>query len=221
MLRELHAKATAAGVPVTSCLSYSHFCLHDSSLVDDGTAAYMASHGVGVLNGSPLSMSLLTTAGAPAWHPARPELRARAAAAAAHAASLGFNFERLAMGFALSSEEVPTCLFSTSKLAKLQANMAQATDAAGPLTPAEAKAMAEIKERFFSGEGYAAIRSWEGVETTKVWAKIGKQLLSAWYADKGAARSSGDSSSPVASDGVAAGLVSSALAAMHAAQPSR
>ena len=127
MLRELHAKATAAGVPVESCLSYSHYCLHDSSLVDGGTLKYMAEHGVGVLNGSPLSMSLLTSAGAPVWHPARAELKARATAAAAHCAAAGVNFERVAMAFCLGHPDIPTTLFSTSKPAKLLANLAQAS----------------------------------------------------------------------------------------------
>ncbi len=191
MLRELHAKAAAAGVPVESCLSYSHYCLHDSSLVDGGTLAYMAKNGVGVLNGSPLSMSLLTSAGAPAWHPARAELKARAAAAAAHCAAAGVNFERVAMAFCLANPDIPTTLFSTSKTVKLLANLAQATGESPP-TADELRVMAELREApFFGGPGYDAIRSWEGVEVQKVHAKVGRTLLAAWYAKVVAGRAAG------------------------------
>ena len=180
MLRTLHAAAVAAGIPVESCLSYSHYNLHDTSLVDSGTLKYMTDAGVGVLNGSPLSMSLLTSSGAPVWHPANSELIKRAAAAAAHCAAAGVNFERLGMAFALEQPDIPTTLFSTSKLAKMQANLAQAVGDA-PLSALERTTLAEIRERFFSGPGYEKIQSWEGVEVVKVHAKIGKQLMAQWY----------------------------------------
>jgi len=194
MLRELHAKAVAAGIPVDTCLSYSHYCLHDTSLVTSGTARYMADAGVGVLNGSPLSMSLLSTAGAPAWHPASSSLKERAKAAAALCASRGVNFERVAMGFALASPDVPTTLFSTSKVEKLLANIDQTTGDK-PTTAEEKKVMEELLAApYFGGDGYDAIKSWEGVEVQKVWAKIGKSLLAEWYASVAAARAGGASS---------------------------
>ena len=48
-------------------------------------------------------MSLLTAAGAPAWHPAHKRLVARSAAAAAHCEAAGVNFERLGMAFAAAT----------------------------------------------------------------------------------------------------------------------
>ena len=51
MLEALAAGAAAAGVPVLSALSYSHYCLHDTSLVDGGTLARLAAAGVSVING--------------------------------------------------------------------------------------------------------------------------------------------------------------------------
>jgi L-galactose dehydrogenase len=181
MLRELHAKTVAAGIEVESCLSYSHFCLHDRSLVESGTLKYMQDHGVGVLNGSPLSMSLLTHQGAPNWHPAGPELRARAIAAAAHCTANGVNIERLGMAFALADPNVPTTLFSTSKLEKLELNLAQGLGDA-PLSATEQRVLDELLQApYFNGEGFDAIKSWEGIEVQKVHAKIGKQLLAEWY----------------------------------------
>jgi aryl-alcohol dehydrogenase-like predicted oxidoreductase len=209
MLRDLHARAVAAGLKVESCLSYSHYCLHDRSLVESGTLKYMTDNGVGVLNGSPLSMSLLTHAGAPDWHPASAELRRRTAAAAEHCKKNGVNIERLGMAFALAQPDIPTTLFSTSKMEKFNANLAQAVGDA-PLTAAEQKVLDEILcEPFFGGEGYSAIKSWEGVEVVKVHAKIGKQLLADWYAKIAAAR--GTPASPtgeVVAFGFAPGAVS-------------
>jgi diketogulonate reductase-like aldo/keto reductase len=225
MLRELHAKATAAGIPIASCLSYSHYCLHDPSLVASGTAAYMAQHGVGVLNGSPLSMSLLTTAGAPAWHPAKPALKAIATAAAAHCAAAGVSFERVAMAFALATPHIPTTLFSTSKLHKLLDNIDQTTGDK-PLSADEARVMAELQAPpFFGGEGYAAIASWEGVEVQKVHAKIGRLLMSEWYAAAAAARAgaggegagAGGAGGPPSAFGGVGGFIAASNAALSGA----
>jgi len=220
MLRELHAKAAAAGIHVESCLSYSHYCLHDRSLVESGTLAYMTAHGVGVLNGSPLSMSLLTHRGAPDWHPAGKELRARAAAAAAHCAAAGVNIERIGLAFALAEPDIPTTLFSTSSLAKLKLNLAQATGDA-PLTEAETAVMRELLAApFFGGEGYDAVKSWEGVEVLKVHAKIGKQLLTNWYESIAAAR--GTPATPtgeVVAFGFPAGAVSKLAASAASPMP--
>jgi len=213
MLQELHAKAVAAGIPVDTCLSYSHYCLHDNSLVTSGTAAYMAEHGVGVLNGSPLSMSLLSSAGAPAWHPANPALKAKSAAAAAYCVSKGVVFERVAMGYALASPDIPTTLFSTSKLEKLIANIDQTTGDK-PTTEVEREVMGELlKAPYFGGEGYDAIKSWEGVEVQKVWAKIGRTLLKEWYEKVTASR--GGASSRVGF--VGEGFVPTSVAAISAA----
>ena len=63
------APGRADAVLAASVFHYGEMTVHQ-------VKAYMAQHGVGVLNGSPLSMSLLTTAGAPAWHPAKPALKA-------------------------------------------------------------------------------------------------------------------------------------------------
>ena len=216
MLRELHARAAAAGIAIESCLSYSHYCLHDRSLVESGTLRYFADAGVGVLNGSPLSMSLLTHAGAPDWHPAGPLLRARAAAAAAHCAARGVSLERLALAFALAAPEVPTTLFSTSKLAKLRANLAQTVGEA-PLSAAEAAVLQELLAPpfFAGGADYDAAKSWEGVEVRKVHAKVGKALLQEWYARIAAARAAGAAGR--SGERIAEGLVSAAVERLAAA----
>ena len=53
---------------VESILNFCHYCLNDDKLVD--FLDYFESKGVGIINASPLSMGLLSSRGAPAWHPA-------------------------------------------------------------------------------------------------------------------------------------------------------
>jgi L-galactose dehydrogenase len=54
-------------------LSYCHFGINDTSLVD--LLPYLKRKGVGVISASPLAMGLLTDNGPPEWHPAPEELK--------------------------------------------------------------------------------------------------------------------------------------------------
>jgi L-galactose dehydrogenase len=80
-------------------LSYCHYCLNDSTLLDILPA--LEERGLGVINASCLSMGLLTHGGPPEWHPAPDELKAAARAAAACAASQGADISRLALMWAV------------------------------------------------------------------------------------------------------------------------
>ena len=54
-------------------LSYCHYSINDSALID--LLPYLKSKGVGVISASPLAMGLLTDYGPPEWHPASLELK--------------------------------------------------------------------------------------------------------------------------------------------------
>ena len=56
---------------------------------------------VGIISASPLSMGLLTPQGPPAWHPAPPELKEAAAAAASYCKAQGLDIAQLALQFAV------------------------------------------------------------------------------------------------------------------------
>lgn len=56
---------------------------------------------VGIISASPLSMGLLTPQGPPAWHPAPPELKQAAAAAADYCKAQGLDIAKLALQFAV------------------------------------------------------------------------------------------------------------------------
>lgn len=67
---------------------------------------------VGIISASPLSMGLLTPQGPPAWHPAPPELKEAAAAAADYCRGQGLDIAKLALQFAVRwvdlSPDVPS-----------------------------------------------------------------------------------------------------------------
>lgn len=79
-------------------LSYCHNTLLDDSLLD--AMPFFNSHSIAIINGSPLSMGLLTPQGPPAWHPAQPAIRS-ACEAAAKAASPE-NISALGLKYALA-----------------------------------------------------------------------------------------------------------------------
>ncbi|KDO34609.1 hypothetical protein SPRG_00672 [Saprolegnia parasitica CBS 223.65] len=65
--------------PLQIVQSYSHLTLQNDKLLSKAKA--WEAKGIFVINAAPLSMSLLTSRGPPAWHPASPALRASCAEA--------------------------------------------------------------------------------------------------------------------------------------------
>lgn len=107
---------------VESVLNFCHYCLNDDKLAD--FLDYFESHGVGVVNASPLSMGLLSMRGAPDWHPAPEGLKAACAKAARHCESKGYPIEKLAMQFSVSNDRVATTLFSSANPENVKRNIA-------------------------------------------------------------------------------------------------
>ena len=168
------------GIEIDTALSYCHYNLHTTKLVDSGTLQHLAARGIGVICGSPLSMGLLTQRGPPAWHPASPALKERCRAAAAHAAAAGVDIADLALHFALfSSALLPTLMVSTASLARLQHDIDVVTGKRA-LTPLEQRVLGEVRERFFAGAEALADGSWEGREVAEYWVKVGKLDRTQW-----------------------------------------
>ena len=98
---------------VESILNFCHYSLNDTILAD--YLGFFEQHGVGVINASPLSMGLLSTRGAPDWHPAQPALREACARAAAYCERQGYPIEKLAIQFSTSmNPRIATTLFSSA-----------------------------------------------------------------------------------------------------------
>ena len=78
-------REAASQVPVDAILSYARYNLMVTDL-DDVLRPFCEEHGVGLINGSPLHMRILTDEGAPAWHPASQEVKQSGREVAAFAA---------------------------------------------------------------------------------------------------------------------------------------
>ena len=106
---------------VESILNFCHYCLNDDKLLD--FLDYFESKGVGVINASPLSMGLLSSRGAPAWHPAPKALAEACAKAAKHCAERGYPIEKLAVQYAVSNPRIAGTLFSSANPVNVQHNI--------------------------------------------------------------------------------------------------
>jgi aryl-alcohol dehydrogenase-like predicted oxidoreductase len=99
-------------VDVDVILSYCHYSLNDTSLLD--LLPMLEERGIGLVNASPLSMGLLSLRGAPGWHPADPEIKALCRKAAEFCAARSSDIAKLAVQFSTSNERIPTTLVSTA-----------------------------------------------------------------------------------------------------------
>ena len=97
---------------VESILNFCHYCLNDDKLVD--FLNYFESKGVGIINASPLSMGLLSSRGAPAWHPAPKPLAEACAKAARYCEAKGYPIEKLAIQYSVSNPRIAGTLFSSA-----------------------------------------------------------------------------------------------------------
>ena len=107
---------------VDAILSYCHYTLADSTLADE--VPWLTERGIGVINGSPLSMGLLSSNGPPAWHPASPALRAACVAASALCQRAGVELGELAFQYALLAPGIASTLVGIRSSADVERNMA-------------------------------------------------------------------------------------------------
>ena len=106
---------------VETVLNFCHYCLCDDALAD--YLDYFERHGIGLINASPLSMGLLSSRGAPAWHPAPQTLIEACRKATEHCIQRGYPIEKLAMQFAVNNPRVPTTLFSSANPDNVRRNL--------------------------------------------------------------------------------------------------
>ena len=109
---------------VESVLNFCHYCLCDDKLLD--FLDFFESHGIGVINASPLSMGLLSQRGAPAWHPAPAALQEACRRVVDRCNAAGYPVERLAVEFSVSEPRISSTLFSTTRAENVRANLAWA-----------------------------------------------------------------------------------------------
>lgn len=124
---------------VETVLNFCHYCLCDDKLVD--YLDFFESHGIGVINASPLSMGLLSERGVPAWHPAPRPLVEACQRAAAHCKQKGYPIERLAIQYAVSNPRIVSTLFSTTNPQNVLKNVQHAQEPVDETLLAEVRAI--------------------------------------------------------------------------------
>lgn len=103
-------------------LSYCHYSLNDTSLLD--LLPLIEEKQVGLINASPLSMGLLSGREVPDWHPADDEIKDACRKAAAYCESKGADLAKLAVQFSVANERIPTTLVSTASITNIERNLA-------------------------------------------------------------------------------------------------
>jgi L-galactose dehydrogenase len=115
-------KAVAEVAEVDVILSYCHYNLMDTSL-DEVLLPIVRQKGIGLINASPLHMSLLTETGAPAWHPAPRKVIEAGRQVARYCRERGLDIAELALQFALQHPHVATTLVGMSHPRQVEQNL--------------------------------------------------------------------------------------------------
>lgn len=111
---------------VESILNFCHYCLNDDKLID--FMDEFEQKGIGVINASPLSMSLLSSRGVPVWHPAPKPLVDACARAAEFCREKGYPIERLAIQYSVSNPRIASTLFSSANPENVKRNIEWANE---------------------------------------------------------------------------------------------
>lgn len=131
-------KEVLAQTDLDLILSYCHYSLNDQTLLD--LIPFLEEKKVDLINASPLSMGLLSSRGAPAWHPADDEIKRVCQEAADYCKAQGADLSKLAIQFAVNHEQIPTTLVSTANIDNMRNNINWANE------PIDEKLLAEVLE---------------------------------------------------------------------------
>lgn len=112
---------TLACTELDAVLSYCHYSLNDTSLLE--ILPLLEQKQVGLVSASPLSMGLLAGRPLAAWHPAGADIRALCQKAAEHCTDKGEDIAKLAVQFATANERIPTTLVSTANPDNIRKNI--------------------------------------------------------------------------------------------------
>ena len=115
-------KQIAAEAEVDTLLSYCRYNLMDTAM-DRVLTSFARQRGIGLINASPLHMGMLTNRGAPAWHPAPPDVGEAAQEVVAYCAERGVDLAALALQFALDYDGVATTLVGMSSRRSVERNV--------------------------------------------------------------------------------------------------
>uniref|UniRef100_A0A0K0DNV8 Aldo_ket_red domain-containing protein n=1 Tax=Angiostrongylus cantonensis TaxID=6313 RepID=A0A0K0DNV8_ANGCA len=172
-LRKLASIIDCSAVKIDVVLTYCHGSMNDNSL---GNFTYLLQKkNIGVLNGSPLSMGLLTERGPPPWHPAADFIKEACLAATHYCISKKVSISKLALSYAFEVPGTASCVVGMDNLQQVRDNIALAT-ATSPLTDVEQRVRDRIMRRYFDRLENAG---WGGVDVVTYWKRLKKLGLTA------------------------------------------
>ena len=155
-----------SAVKIDTILTYCHASMNDSTLRE--YLPYFQSKGLGIINGSILSMGLLTERGPAQWHPASADIRKVCKEAVDYSKRKNCNIARIATQYSLNFPGVHTTLIGTSSLANLQTSIDVLRKG---ITTEEQIVSDELMEKFFKPMKKP---TWEGIEVEKYRRKLQK-----------------------------------------------
>lgn len=103
-------------------ISYTHYTLQNQRLLTE-LLPTAETHGVGVMNASPLCMGLLSDGGPPDWHPAPDEVKYAARRANELCRWRGASLAFLGMQFCLHERRIPTTISGAARDQEIEANV--------------------------------------------------------------------------------------------------
>src|SRR5665213_942114 len=121
----------AQEVPVDTILNYCHYNLLATDMNNE-LAPFAESRGIGLINASPLHMGILTEQGAPAWHPATPEVHRAVRQAVEYCHTRRVDLSEIALGYCLRYPRVATTLVGMSTTPEVQRNLSAMEDRVAP-----------------------------------------------------------------------------------------
>ena len=110
--------AIASRVPVDTVMSYCQYTVQDRRLA--ARAPEFAGAGVALINASPLGMGALADSGAPAWHPAPPQVLSRCEQAAALCRARGARLAKLALQFSVATSPCVTTVVGSASASHIR-----------------------------------------------------------------------------------------------------
>lgn len=161
-------------IRVDSVLTYCRYTLNDRALVegeegdDVSFLDFVNQRGIQLINASAIAMGLLRKEAPPVWHPASPGLKSRVVAAAKYASERDCNLARLALGFVLRDERIPTTLVSCTSVEQMDTNLSVMRDG---LSSHETEVLEQVLAQFFPQS-----ENWVGVELEAMRAKAARKL---------------------------------------------
>uniref|UniRef100_A0A7I4YBH6 Aldo_ket_red domain-containing protein n=1 Tax=Haemonchus contortus TaxID=6289 RepID=A0A7I4YBH6_HAECO len=164
-LGKLGSIIDCSAVKIDVLLTYCHGSLNDNSIGE--FIPLFKRQGVGILNGSPLSMGLLTERGPPPWHPAADFIKEACLAATHYCMSKNISISKLALSYALELPGCSACVVGMDSIQQVRDNIALCTTTL--LTDVEQRVRDRIMRRYFDRLENAG---WSGMDVAAYWQSI-------------------------------------------------